>query len=168
VTEGGMKKKKQSFYDRQVNMRYITRIDRQYQHGWRVRMGQQTLKEVAKFFSDFKYKDEKHTLRAAQQFRNRIAITIFSNRALRVMRKYNNGLRIPFVPGHVIFHRVKRANRTARNGHSFEEFYTAIWHPKPGVEKQKRFSIKKYGCKKAKRLAQEALITNARWGATKK
>jgi hypothetical protein len=119
-------KNKKTFYDRPAQMRYITRLDSTHQHGWRVRMGQSTEKLVSKFFSDFKYRDEKQSLKAAQRFRNRIAATLFGNRALRVMRRYHYGLQVPFVPGRV-HHKKFFSYKTDRNGRrDWEDHYGGL------------------------------------------
>ena len=137
--------KKKYFYDRPVEMRYITRLDNEHQHGWRVRIGQTTEQYVSKFFSDFKYKD---SLKAAKIFRTRIAYTLFHNKTLRVMRK--NKSTNTFVPGTV------RLCCYRRNG-QVHKSVLVIWHPRPGVERAKHFSIKKYGNDKAWRLARACL-----------
>jgi len=134
--------KKKCFYDRPVEMRYITRLDNEHQHGWRVRIGQTAEQYVAKFFSDFKYKD---SLKAAKIFRTRIAYTLFHNKNLRMMRKNKNTS--GFVSGTV------RLRCCKRNG-LVHKSVLVVWHPKPGVEKTKIFSIKKYGNDEAWRLAR--------------
>ncbi len=125
----------------------ISRIDSGSTHGWFVR-GYKNGKIYPKLFSDLKCGGKRKALQEARQFRDEL---------------YEKLAQIPSKPrGRWIISRNSRnttgvmgvsrlASRT-RHG-TIDECYMVTWSPSPGVKKAASFSIRKYGEKKAFKLA---------------
>ena len=125
----------------------ISRIDSGSTHGWFVR-GYKNGKTYSKLFSDLKCGGKRKAQKEARQFRDEL---------------YEKLAQIPTKPrGRRIVYRDSRNTtgvlgvcRTAKrspNG-TINECYSVSWRPAPGEQKCTSFSIRKYGEKKAFKLA---------------
>ena len=125
----------------------ISRVDWGATHGWFVR-GYKNCKTYAKLFSDLKCGDKRKAQQAARDFRDEL---------------YEKLAQIPTKPrGRRIVYRdvrnttgvlgVSRIAKKSPNG-TIYEVYSVSWRPAPGVQKATSFSIRKYGEKKAFKLA---------------
>jgi hypothetical protein len=109
------------------------------------------------FFPDKKYNGREAALAAAQKgllgLRRKLGLPRnYSRRwnAEVVRRKGRSG-----IPG------VRRVDRKNSKGHRVN-CWEAHWSPLPGVYRKKRFSVRKYGARKAKKLAMRARRTGVR------
>lgn len=125
----------------------ISRIDSGSTHGWFVR-GYRNGKTYSKLFSDRKWGDKEKALTAARGYRDELL---------------NELDKIPAKPRKRRFvHRDSRNKTgvigvclTSKKGPDgkVNECYSVSWRPAPGVQKCTSFSIRKYGAKRAFRMA---------------
>ncbi len=125
----------------------ISRIDSGATHGWFVR-GYKNGKTYPKLFSDLKCGGKRKAQQAARDFRDEL---------------YEKLAQIPTKPrGRWFVYRdvrnttgvlgVSRIAKKSRSG-KISEVYSVSWRPAPGEQKATSFSIRKYGEKKAFKLA---------------
>lgn len=125
----------------------ISRIDSGSTHGWFVR-GYRNGRTFSKLFSDRKCGNKKKALQLAQDYRDELFRSLQSiptkpRRRRVVFRDSRNKTGILGVT---------KTTRVGPNG-SRNESYSVSWRPAPGVQKCTSFSIRKYGEKKAFKLA---------------
>ncbi len=127
----------------------ITRIDidKGSTHGWEVRLQRQNTK-YAKFFADKSNKGKNKALAAARAYRDELLATLPEEsrqaRANRMTRRNTSG-----VVG------VSRVSTKGSKGTVYD-FWQASWSPKPSVRKCVKYSINRYGDKKAFNMASKA------------
>ena len=125
----------------------ITRIDSGSTHGWFVR-GYKNEKVYAKLFSDLKWGGKRKAQKEARQFRDelheKLAQIPTKPRGRRIV--YRDVRNTTGVLG------VCRRALKRPSGRIYE-VYTVSWRPAPGVQKATSFAIRKYGEKKAFKLA---------------
>lgn len=130
-------------------MRGISRIDSGSTHGWFVR-GYRNGKTFSKLFSDRKNGGETKALAAAKAFRDDLYGELESipkkPRKRRIVTSDSRN-----TTGEL---GVSRTTKVGPNG-SRHDCYSVSWRPAPGVQKCTSFSVRKYGEKKAFRLAVE-------------
>ena len=125
----------------------ISRVDSGATHGWFVR-GYKNGKVYTKLFSDLKWGGKRKAQKEARQYRDKL---------------YENLAQIPTKPkGRRIVYRDRRNTtgvlgvcrmvKIGLNGNIIK-YYSVSWKPAPGVNKATSFSIRKYGEKKAFKLA---------------
>lgn len=127
----------------------ISRIDSGSTHGWFVR-GYRNGKTYSKLFSDLKCGGKKKAQTAAREYRDSL---------------HEDLAKIPAKPRsrRIVFRDSRNTTgvlgvcRTAKKGPNGKtnECYSVSWRPEPGVQKCTSFSIRKYGEKKAFKLAVE-------------
>lgn len=131
----------------------ISRIDNEGNttFGWEVRIRRRNI-QVNRFFSDSKYGNDPHkSLLAAMETRDRLIEEVPKlNRIERAeLKRANNSSGIPGVS--------RTMNTKSYKDKTYNyAFWQAFWSPEPGVTKSVRFSVKKYGERKAKQLAIKA------------
>ncbi len=127
----------------------ISRIDSKSTHGWFVR-AYRNGKTYSKLFSDRKHGGRDKAYEAAKAFhenlRERLKAVPKETKPQRVVVSDSRNK-----TGEI---GVSRTSRKGPKGAVYECF-SVSWRPKPGVQKCTSFSIKKYGEKKAFRLAVE-------------
>ena len=128
--------------------RGISRIDSRSTHGWFVR-GYRNGKVYSKLFSDRKCGGKGKAQKLAKAYRDELAqelaaIPIQRKRRIVIANQRNNTGELG----------VSRTVKTGPNGTKYES-YSVTWIPEQGVQKCTSFSIKKYGEKKAFKLAVE-------------
>lgn len=128
-------------------MKGISRIDSRATHGWFVRCYRNG-KTYAKLFSDRKNGGKGKAQKLAKVYRDEL------NAELEAIPKKQRQPRIVLsdirnTTGEL---GVSRAVKTGPNG-TKHEIYSVSWRPVPGVQKCTSFSLKKYGEKKAFKLA---------------
>jgi hypothetical protein len=132
---------------RRTKNKGISRIDSRATHGWFVR-GYKNGKTFSKLFSDLKLGGNTKALDMATAYRDELHSKLEKipkkERARRIV--YRDSRNRTGVLG------VCRFARRSSSGRVHER-YSVTWRPKPGVEKATSFSIRKYGEKKAFRLA---------------
>ena len=114
--------------------------------GWQVRLQRRGVKH-AKYFSDRLYGGSQAAYRAAKEWRDRLLNRLDSEDAVRTCRRSarnNSG-----VVG------VARVTVVAPSGAEYH-FWQAAWSPEPGQRRCVKFSVKKYGDRRAFELAVEA------------
>lgn len=127
----------------------ISRIDSGSTHGWFVR-GYRNGKIYSKLFSDRKIGGKAKALTMAQAFRDKLNEKIESipkkpsKRRLVLSDSRNKSGELG----------VSRTTKKGPNG-TLHDCYSVSWRPEPGVQKCTSFSIRKYGEKKAFKLAVE-------------
>jgi len=125
----------------------ISRIDSGSTHGWFVR-GYRNGKTYSKLFSDKKCGGKRKALLEAREHRDELVEELEKipqkPRGRRIV--YRDSRNTTGVLG------VCRTSKTATNGNVIE-CYSVSWRPEPGVQKCTSFSIRKYGEKKAFKLA---------------
>lgn len=125
----------------------ISRIDSGSTHGWFVR-GYRNGKTYSKLFSDKKCEGKRKALLEAREYRNDLASALEKipqkPRGRRIV--YRDSRNTTGVLG------VCRTAKTGINGNLIE-CYSVSWRPEPGIQKCTSFSIRKYGEKKAFKLA---------------
>ncbi len=116
-------------------------------HGWEVRI-RRNYEPFEKFFNDAKYPSQWQALRAAKSYRDKIIKENppMQRREFAQIAKRNN------TSGKV---GVSKVYTLCKRGHYqyVYEYWQAMWTPKPGVRKCRRFSINKYGWKRARAMA---------------
>jgi len=127
----------------------ISRIDSRSTHGWFVR-GYRNGKTYSKLFSDLKCGGKRKALALAREHRDKLHAELEKipqkPRARRIVRR--DARNTTGVLG------VCRTAKKGPNGR-MNECYSVSWRPEPGVQKCTSFSIRKYGEKKAFKLAVE-------------
>ena len=127
----------------------ISRIDSGSTHGWFVR-GYRNGTTYSKLFSDRKCGGKGKAQKAAKAFRDELNVKIESiPKEARRRRVVISDTRN--TTGEL---GVSRATKTSPNG-TIHECYSVSWRPEPGLQKCTSYSIKKYGEKKAFKLAVE-------------
>lgn len=127
----------------------ISRIDSGSTHGWFVR-GYRNGKTYSRLFSDRKSGGKGKAQSLAKSYRDEL------NHELESIQKKPRQPRIVVSDSRNTTGElgVSRAVKTGPNG-TKHECFSVSWRPKPGVQKCTSFSIKKYGEKKAFKLAVE-------------
>lgn len=125
----------------------ISRIDSGSTHGWFVR-GYRNGKTYSKLFSDLKCGGKRKAQQMAREYRDQL---------------HEDLSKIPPKPRsrRIVFRDSRNTTgvlgvcRTAKKGPNgkVNECYSVSWRPEPGVQKCTSFSIRKYGEKKAFKLA---------------
>lgn len=125
----------------------ISRIDSNSTHGWFVR-GYKNKTTYSKLFSDKKYGGKTKALTAAREFREELVLELKKIRAMKRPRRVvaTDSRNKTGVLG------VCRLEKVGPSGQVYAS-YSVTWRPKPGVQKCTSFSIRKYGEKKAFKLA---------------
>ncbi len=129
--------------------RGISRIDSGSTHGWFVR-GYRNGKTYSKLYSDRKCGGKTKAHNLAKQYREEL------NEMLEAIPKKPRQRRIVQSDARNTTGElgVSRTVKMGPNG-TKHECYSVSWRPEPGVQKCTSFSIKKYGEKKAFKLAVE-------------
>jgi len=127
----------------------ISRIDSGSTHGWFVR-GYRNGKTYSKLFSDRKCGGKTKALNLAKEYRDQL------NEELAAIPKKQRPRRIVTSDSRNTTGElgVSRTTKTGPNG-TKHDCYSVSWRPEPGVQKCTSFSVKKYGEKKAFKLAVE-------------
>jgi hypothetical protein len=123
--------------------KYILRRENKSTHGWEVRI-RRSKGSVLELFSDSTYKGKNNALKEARKFRDTVLkkIPLLNRKEVSSLPKKSNikeGVGISLVKQRT----VKRGKTTTLL------YYQAYWTPKKGVHKARKFSISKYGKKKA-------------------
>ena len=129
----------------------ICRIDQQHKrtHGFFVRVRRKG-KTHSAFFTDLRYGGKAEALAAAQAHQLKLAAKLgspvqMSRRAWAEIRRRKGSCSIVGVQKLVV-----------RRGKRPVTYWKATWSPEPYVVRRKVFSVKKFGARKAKRLAIRA------------
>ena len=136
---------------RDPSLRNITRIDAGSTHAWEVRIMRRG-EQYAKTFTDRQLGGKARALAAARKYRDQMLrkLTGYSREELLTKASSRNTSGYPGV---------RKLETNVRKGkwiYSYA-FWEASWTPRPGGKRVKRrFSVQKYGDKKAKQLAIEA------------
>jgi hypothetical protein len=127
----------------------ISRIDSGSTHGWFVR-GYRNGKTYSKLFSDRKCGSMNKALKQAKIYRDEL------NEELLAIPKKPRERRIVISDSRNTTGElgVSRTTKIGPNG-SLHECFSVSWRPEPGLQKCTSFSVRKYGEKKAFRLAVE-------------
>lgn len=130
--------------------RNIMRVDRETVGGWLVRITRKG-KLHSQYFSDKVYGGKRKALNAAMQHRDELEAKLksFTPKQLSKKVRANNTSGTPGV------RLVEEKDRRWSSEPTYQ-YYVAQWSPETGVRKTKRFSVKKYGKKKALELAIKA------------
>lgn len=128
-------------------MKGISRIDSGSTHGFFVR-GYRNQKTYSKLYSDRKCGGKGKALTLAKEYRDEL------HEELEAMPKVPRQRRIVTSDSRNTTGElgVSRSTKTGPNG-TKHECYSVSWRPEPGVHKCTSFSIKKYGEKKAFKMA---------------
>ena len=128
-------------------MKGISRIDSGSTHGFFVR-GYRNQKTYSKLYSDRKCGGKGKALTLAKEYRDEL------HEELEAMPKVPRQRRIVASDSRNTTGElgVSRSTKTGPNG-TKHECYSVSWRPEPGVHKCTSFSIKKYGEKKAFKMA---------------
>jgi hypothetical protein len=129
----------------------ICRIDQpeKHNHGYFVRL-QRRGKIHSAFFADQKHGGRAQALAAAQEHHRKLAAKLgtpvqLSRRQWAELRRRKGSCSIVGVQKQVV-----------RREGKVRKYWMATWSPEPYVVRRKAFSIRKYGSRKAKRLAIRA------------
>ncbi len=133
---------------RKDDMKGISRIDSKGTHGWYVRVYKNG-KTYSKLYSDNKYGGKDRALKIAKKARKVAVQAMKSVPTKRSRRLVTSDRRNK--TGVIGVNRTKKRNRSG----TVSEYYQVTWSPKTGKTKNKQWSIKKYGEKKAFELACE-------------
>jgi hypothetical protein len=130
-------------------MKGISRIDSGSTHGWFVR-GYRNGKTYSKLFSDLKCGGKGKAQKLAKAYRDELS------EELEAIPKQQRKRRIVSADSRNRTGElgVSRVTKMAPNGKEYQ-IYSVSWRPEPGIQKCTSFSIKKYGEKKAFKLAVE-------------
>ena len=130
--------------------RNIMRVDRETTGGFLVRMTRRG-KLHSQYFSDDEYGGKRKAQKAAQDFRDDLEkkLKSYSAKQLSKKKRSNNTSGTPGV-------RLVKEQDSRWPSEPTYSYYVAQWSPAKGVRKTKRFSVKKYGKKKALELAIKA------------
>ncbi len=125
----------------------ISRIDSGSTHGWFVR-GYRNGKTYSKLFSDRKCGGKGKAQKLARTYRDEL------QKDLEMIPKKSRQRRIVVSDSRNTTGElgVSRTTKTTPNGTKYE-CYSVSWRPEPGVQKCTSFSIRKYGEKKALKMA---------------
>jgi len=118
-------------------MKYITRVDREYHHCWRVSICPKQKWGARKSFFDQKYHGKYNALKQAKQWRDK-QVKLLKKHILTLMWSRGKGYHEEWV--------------TKENGISYLYISTQFAHNK--IIKRKKFSVNKYGYDEAVRLAK--------------
>lgn len=126
------------------------RVDRETVGGWLVRITRKG-KLHSQYFADQYYGGKRKALSAAMAYRDEMDAKLkpFSAKQLSKKLRSNNKSGVPGV-------RLVTETDTRWESEPTYEYYVAQWSPEVGVRKTKRFSVKKYGKKKALDMAIKA------------
>ena len=120
----------------------ITRLDHEESgtRGWQVRIQRRRVRRTG-YFSDRRHGGRNASLRKAREFRDRLLEKMkpFSRAARAKLKSERNS------SGAVGVCKVSNAGKYGIH----YEFWQATWSPRPGERKSARFSISKYGDRKA-------------------
>ena len=112
-------------------------------HGWQVRLSRRGRK-FSRFFSDRKYGGREVALGIAREFRDELVARLpdreRSGAAGKLTRRNISGV-------------VGVSRIIVRTAMARYEFWQATWSPNPGVRRRVKFSIRRYGEKRAFELA---------------
>ena len=127
----------------------ISRIDSGSTHGWFVR-GYRNGKTYSKLFSDRKCGSMNKALKQAKLYRDEL------NEELLAIPKKPRERRIVISDSRNTTGElgVSRTTKIGPNG-TLHECFSVSWRPEPGLQKCTSFSVRKYGEKRAFRLAVE-------------
>lgn len=133
------------------NDRNIIRVDNSTTHGYQLRMRRKGELVCSEFFSDGKFGSKSKALAAARKSRSQHERKHphYTRKEVVTICSPKRGSTIPGV-------------RLAKETYQYGEweysywFWVAQWCPRPGERKTKRFSVQKYGDRKARQLAIEA------------
>ena len=114
-------------------------------HGWQVRLQRQG-KRYARFFGDGVWGGAHKSYRAAREWRDALLQKLENQEQIRTCRTSSRNQ-----SGVVGVSRVS----VSTNGATYE-FWQATWSPEPGRRRTVKFSISRYGERKAFRLAVSA------------
>jgi len=115
-------------------------------HGWQVRLQRRGVK-YAKYFSDRGHGGPGRAFEAARRWRDRLLRRLDSEEAVRVCRR--SARNSSGVVG------VSKVTVLATNGMAYR-FWQATWSPEPGKRRCVKFSIRRYGNRRAFEMAVEA------------
>ena len=144
-----MKKKaaKRVAKKRELRNKGVSRIDSGSTHGWFVR-GYKNGKTYSKLFSDLKCGGRRKAQQLARTYRDEL------HEKLTKIPTKPRGRRIAYRDSRNTTGVLGVCRLAARNpGGNIKEFYSVTWRPSPGEQKCTTFSIRKYGEKKAFKLA---------------
>lgn len=130
--------------------RNIMRVDRETVGGWLVRITRKG-KLHSQYFADQYYGGKRKALNEAMSYRDELEAKLKSFSAKQLSKKVraNNTSGTPGV-------RLVEETDSRWESEPTYQYYVAQWSPEVGVRKTKRFSVKKYGKKKALELAIQA------------
>ncbi len=131
---------------RKGDMKGISRIDSKGTHGWYVRVYKNG-KTYSKLYSDNKYGGRDRALKIARKARKVAVQAMKSVPTKRVRRLVTSDRRNK--SGVIGVNRTTKKNRSG----TISEYYQVTWSPRAGRTKNKQWSIRKYGEKKAFELA---------------
>jgi len=129
----------------------ITRLDESC-HGYEVRVMRRG-EQHCKLFSDSLFGGKRNALKAARDYRDELIEELADQeisrkeRAERITSRNYSG-----IPG---VRYVEEVSRKGKHEYTYG-YWEAQWSPTPRARKKRRFSVKKYGDKKAMQLAIEA------------
>ena len=115
-------------------------------HGWQVRLQRRGVK-YAKYFSDRLHGGSRGSFEAARQWRDRILRRLESGEPVRICRR--SARNSSGVVG------VSKVTVVAPNGTEYH-FWQATWSPESGRRRCIKFSIRRYGERRAFELAVRA------------
>lgn len=126
------------------------RVERETVGGWLVRITRKG-KLHSQYFSDKDCGGKRKALKAAMEHRDHLEASLkaFSAKQLSKQVRANNTSGTPGV-------RLVKETDSRWESEPTYEYYVAQWSPEVGVRKTKRFSVKKYGKKKALEMAIKA------------
>ena len=131
-------------------LRNIMRVDRTQSGGYLVRITRRG-KLHSEYFSDSTHGGKRKALKAAQEYRDaqEQKLKAFTAKQLSKKLRANNTSGTPGV-------RLVTETDSRWASEPTYQYYVAQWSPAKGVRKTKRFSVKKYGKKKALEMAIKA------------
>ena len=115
-------------------------------HGWQVRL-QRRGKKFAKYFSNHLHGGSRRAFRIAQAWRAQLLTNLEAEETVRICRR--SARNSSGVVG------VSKVTVVAPNGCEYH-FWQATWSPAPGKRRCVKFSIRRYGDRRAFELAVEA------------
>ena len=115
-------------------------------HGWQVRLQRRGVK-YAKYFSDRLFGGSKRALAEAREWRDALLERLENGDTVRVCRR--SARNSSGVVG------VSKVTVVSSNGSEYQ-FWQATWSPEPGKRRCVKFSVKRYGDRRAFELAVEA------------
>ena len=131
---------------------YIVRMDYERNHGWVVRVPE----TKPKYFADLKLGGQKKARAAAVAYRDKMCDQHFGRDKPRTTRRFHSydPRTSTGIVGVQYNERVREYRGVKVDSTYTDRYYTAVWCPTLGsTSRHKRFSISKYGRKKALKLA---------------